>query len=64
MLVLEYLAENRNSLIQPIEKNISKTYKVVFEATKRLLDRGLVQKGKEVKSSQAYELSKRGVAFL
>lgn len=64
MLILEYIASNRNSLIQPIEKSTGKHYKVVFEAVKRLTDRGLLQIGKEVKSCQGYELSKHGLAFL
>jgi DNA-binding MarR family transcriptional regulator len=66
MLILEYLTDHRSTLIQRIEKGIGKTYKVVFEAVKRLLNRGLIQTGKEVegKSYTSYELSKRGLAFL
>lgn len=64
LLILEYLAKHKNSLIQPIEKGIAKKYKVVYEAVMRLLNNGLISKGEIVKQHTSYELSAKGIGFV
>ena len=64
MLVLEYLAENRSSLIQPMQLAIGKHYKVVYEAVTRLETNGLIEVGELKKSNDSYELSVKGIGFV
>jgi hypothetical protein len=65
MQVLEYLAGQKESLIEPIQKSIHKQhYRPVFHAVKRLVKNGLLEKGKIVKSHPSYKLSWTGVVFV
>lgn len=64
MLILEYLANHKDSLISPIKSGISKQYKVVHESTQRLVEKGLVELGKPIKSEKSYKLSFNGICFI
>ena len=64
MLIMEYLAAHKNSLIQPIQTGINKHYKVVHESIKRVVEKGLIEIGPLVKSNPSYKLSSNGVAFI
>ena len=69
MKVLEYLAENPESLIKPISKAINKDYKSTYEAVKSLEGKGFIIKASE-KSNQkgvgfpSYRLSGKGIVYL
>jgi len=67
--VLEYLAENPNSLIKPISRAISKDYKSTYGAVKTLKAKGYVTDA-SVKANNkgvgfpSYRLTEKGVAYL
>jgi len=67
--VLEYLAENPNSLIKPISRAIRKDYKSTYEAVKRLKAKGYITDA-SVKANNkgvgfpSYRLTGKGIAYL
>jgi predicted transcriptional regulator len=64
MLILEYLATHKDSLISPIKAGINKQYKVVHESTLRLVEKGLVELGAPIKNEKSYKLSFNGICFI
>jgi DNA-binding MarR family transcriptional regulator len=67
--VLEYLAKNPNSLIEPTATNLDNDYKSVRNAFLSLCEKGYVTKGEKVKTTmgatyEGYRLTPLGVAHL
>ncbi|MCJ7560347.1 hypothetical protein MUO79_06975 [Candidatus Bathyarchaeota archaeon] len=67
--VLHYLALNRDSLIQPMQKALKKDYKSVHGETKNLITKGYVETNKKVTSEKGaslpgYKLTREGLLYV